>query len=79
MNHVIDLHKVRSYTTEANLLRGLEKLGLDNYTDGDSRPCRYIVCRTPSGRWTAVFLATEYLRNHGGYAGFAADHGFMSI
>lgn len=78
----ITLDECRSYATEANLRNALNKLGLDNYTSETrhgSHTCRYMVVRTPEGRWTAVFLASEHLNLCGGYALFAARHQFMSV
>lgn len=72
MNTEILLNDVKSYATEANLRKALAKLGLDNWA-------RYMVTRTADGRWTAIFMVTEYLNRNGGYAGFASQHGFMSL
>ena len=52
---------VRTYGTEANLMKELKKRGYD-----DPDMPRYIVTRTPEGRWTAIFLVTEWLRKNGG-------------
>lgn len=81
MDHKLTLDEVKSYATEENLMKGLAKVGLDNYGCEGEIPCRFIVCRTPNGRWTAIFMVTEYFRmnNTGGYVGFAGQHGFMSI
>ena len=70
----ITLHDCKSYATEPNLRKALGKLGLDAIDD-----LRFIVCLTPAGRWTAIFLTTNYLRTHGGYVGIASQHGFMSV
>lgn len=80
--NVITLENCKSYATEANLEKALERLHLDDYRDSDAQiPCRYIVARTPEGRWTAIFLVTEFFRNNetGGYVAFASQHGFMSV
>lgn len=80
--NVITLETCKSYATEANLDKGLERLMLDDYRDSDTQvPCRYIKARTPEGRWTAIFLVTEYFNRNktGGYVGFASYHGFMSV
>lgn len=69
----LTLETVTSYASEANLRRALARTGLDTHG------CRYMVVRTPEGRWTAIFMATEWLRANGGYVGFAAQHGFMSV
>ncbi len=79
----IELNEVKSYATEANLEKALKKLGLDNFTYGEEKnaPMQYIVTRTPEGRWTAVFLVTNFFRGNsiGGYLGIAAQHGFLSV
>ena len=81
--NVISIADCKSYASEANLDKALAKLGLDQYIDrapdGQRIQCRYIKCRTPDGRWTAVFLASEFINICGGYLGFAARHGFMSV
>lgn len=81
--NVITLDAAKSYATEANLHKGLARLGLDAYTSTDGKgrehTCRYVVCRTPDGRWTAVFLVGELVMHCGGYVGFASQHGFMSV
>lgn len=73
MNNEINLNEVKSYATEANLRKALSKLNLDTYG------ARYMITRTPEGRWTAIFLVAEYLNQHGGYVGFASQYGFMSV
>ena len=73
MQTKITLETAKGYASEANLTRALERTGLAGYG------CRYIVCRKPDGAWTAIFLVTEYLNRHGGYIGFAAQHGFTSV
>lgn len=81
--HIITLENAKSYATEANLDKALERLGLASYTstDGMGREitCRYIKALTPEGRWTAIFLVGEHANHCGGYVGFAAQHGFMSV
>jgi len=76
----IDINNSKSYATEANLDKALTKLGLDNFRgfDGGS-PCRYLKVRNKEGRWTAIFCVTEFANIEGGYLGFAATHGFMSV
>lgn len=72
MNRRITIENAKSYSTEANLDKALARLHLTDV-------CRYVVCRTPDGRWTAVFLVTEWAAKEGGYVGFASQHGFMSV
>ena len=83
MKTEITLNEVRSYKTEANLDKALDKLGLKDFRDGEKSfvPMRYIKTKTPDNRWTAVFLVSEFFNrnNTGGYVGFAAEHGFMSV
>ena len=71
MSNTIKLDKCKSYSSEKNLLSAIERYGLTDI--------RHIVCQNGSGRWTAVFLITEWLRENGGYAGHASQHGFMSV
>lgn len=73
MNNLITLDNCKGYASEANLNRALERTGLTDHE------CRRIICRKADGSWTAVFLVSGYLRDHGGYIGFASDHGFMSV
>jgi len=77
------METVKTYATEANLRKALAAKGLDDYTSTDASgcevTCRYLVVRTPDGRWTAIFLASQFLNLCGGYVGFASQHGFMSV
>ncbi|AAT69520.1 gp44 [Alphaproteobacteria phage PhiJL001] len=81
MSHVITLENSKSYATEANLDKALVKLGLAEYTGGEKFACRYIKCQNGEGRWTAIFLISEYFNRNetGGYVGIASQHGFMSV
>lgn len=81
-HHEISLDDCKSYATEDNLRAALRRLGLDEYKDEETFvPCRFIVTRKRDGRWTAIFLVSEYFRRNktGGYVGFASQHGFMSV
>lgn len=80
-NHIISIEDCRDYASEANLDKGLKKLGLDEFYGGEEYPLRYMKVRNSEGRWTAVFLVSEYfnINKTGGYIGFVADKGFMSI
>jgi len=73
MQTLITLDDCKGYASEANLKRALTRTGLDTYG------ARYVICRKTDGQWTAIFLAGEYVRQHGGYVGFASQHGFMSV
>lgn len=64
-----DIDNNKSYASEANLMKALEKLGLDK--------CKPIVVRNRAGRWTAVFGLHN--SNFGGNVTFAARHGFLTI
>ena len=82
MKHVITLDNCKSYATEANLDKALVKNHLAEYRDSDDQmPCRYIKCLNSEGRWTAIFMVSEFFQVNktGGYVGFASQHGFMSI
>lgn len=62
----------RSYATEANLMKALEKLGFA----GD----KPLVVKNREGRFTAVFgCDLSGLKEHGGYIGVYASAGFMTI
>lgn len=52
----------KTYATEAALKRRLEQ-DKDLYPDYDDR---YLIVRTPEGRWTALIVLDK---NAGGYAG----------
>lgn len=81
MQNEISIHEAKSYATEENLDRGLNRLGLNDYTMGCEKACRYIKVCNRHGRWTAIFLVSEFMNVNktGGYVGFAAQHGFMSV
>ena len=78
----LSIDDCRSYATEANLDKAIAKHGLDNWTDSTrhgQHTCRYMKVRNSEGRWTAIFLVSEHANLCGGYIGFAAQHGFMSV
>jgi hypothetical protein len=82
MTNVITVDNARSYSTEANLDKGLAKFGLNEARfDPNHTPCRYIKVKNAEGRWTAIFLVSEYfnVNKTGGYLGFAADRGFQCV
>ena len=81
MSNIINIDTSRSYKTEAGLHRAIEKHGLDNLVGSKNYPLRYIVCQNSQSRWTAIFLLGDWFRSNdeGGYAGFIAEKGFMSI
>ena len=81
MTNAITLDECRSYATRENMIKGVAKFGLDNFAAPGEIPMRYIETRNADGRWTAVFLVSEYFNRNktGGYIGIASQHGFMSI
>lgn len=82
MQHIISIEDCKSYANEANLDKALAKAGLDNYKFEDHQmPCRFIKVCNSAGRWTAIFMASEFFRINktGGYVSFASQHGFMSV
>lgn len=58
----VDWRQVKTYATEANLRKRLEE-DADLYPEHKDR---YLVMRTPEGRWTAVVLLDV---ESGGYVG----------
>lgn len=81
MNNVITLENSKGYATEENLIKGIKRVGLDYYTEGFAIPMRYVVARKPDGKWTAIFLVSQFFdsNNTGGYVGVASQYGFMSL
>lgn len=69
----ITLDNCKGYKTEKNLEAALTRTGLDTFG------ARWIVCCKTDGTFTAIFLASEWMNRNGGYAGFASQHGFMSV
>lgn len=65
----LDSKHILSYATEANLLKRIEE-DKALYPDHDDR---FIVVRTPQGRWTAI---VQLDRSTGGYIG---RYGFLKI
>lgn len=47
----LDSHHVKSYSTEANLVKAMNEWGI--------RKSRYQVVRTPRGRWTALIIGFQ--------------------
>lgn len=58
----IDWKNVKTFATKANLLKRLEE-DKDMYPDFDDR---FIIVRTPEGRWTAI-VKPDFSK--GGYCG----------
>jgi len=61
---------ISSYVNEANLVKALTKIA-DHYPEHDDR---YIIVRTPEGRWTAIIKLDM---SKGGYIG--RYDGFMKM
>lgn len=61
---------VKSFATEANLMKRIDQ-DKDMYPEHDDR---FMVVRTPEGRWTAVVVLD---RSTGGYIG--RYEGFMKV
>lgn len=69
---MLNIDTCRSYATEANLMKALEKLGFDK-----DKP---LVVRNREGRFTAVFgFDLSGIKAHGGYIALYANAGFMTI
>ena len=62
-----NIDTARSYATEAQLAKGLERFGLTEF--------RPLVVRNRAGRWTAVFPVTVF----DGNVTYAARLGFHTI
>lgn len=58
----LDSRYIKSYATEANLLKAIEEQK-HLYPEHDDR---FIVVRTPKGRWTAIVILDK---STGGYVG----------
>lgn len=67
----MNIDNAKSYKTEANLVKGLEKLG---FTGHDHR--HLVVCNR-EGRFTAVFFASNF--RNGGYVCLYSQHGFFTV
>lgn len=72
MTRKITLENAKGYATEANLVKAIEKAGLDTWDGARS----YVICRKPDGKWTAIFVIDM---NKGGYIGYPADKGFFAV
>ena len=58
----LDSRHIKSYATEANLRKAIE----DQKADWPEHDDRFIVVRTPKGRWTAIVILDK---STGGYLG----------
>lgn len=63
----------KTYATRKNLMKALERCGLLG-------ECIRFIVVNEDGRWTAIFLVTEWMNQYGqSDATVAARHGFLSI
>lgn len=67
MAHVMNIDTAKSYATEENLRKGLERL---HFAES-----RHVVVRTREGRWTAIFP----LSSCDGYIARFAAAGFFTL
>ena len=68
----INIDNSRSYKTEANLVKALEALGLDD-------TWRKIVVRNREGRFTAIFTLGQCTPEKTAHVCGLAYHGFMVV
>lgn len=71
INGGINWKYIKSYATEAALMKKIAAVEAEGYTDVTDR---YFVVKTPEGRWTAIF---QLDRNKGGYIG--RYEGFLKV
>lgn len=70
----LDINCAKSYATRKNLMKALEKKGLLSLT------IRFIPVKNEAGRWTAIFLVSEWCRNYEeGDVTVATREGFYSV
>lgn len=69
---VFTLNKAKGYATEANLMKALERTGLNEWDLART----IIIARKPDGKWTAIFCL-DYSK--GGYIALASQHGFVTV
>lgn len=67
----LNIDTAKSYATEANLVAGLKKLGLDHEP--------HMIVRNRAGRFTAIFSIGMSSHRNGGYIAFASAHGFKTF
>jgi hypothetical protein len=69
---IMNIDTAKSYATEANLEKALERFGFAAY--------RHVAVRNREGRWTAIFPLSEITGKGGcGYLGLFASKGFKTI
>lgn len=73
----INANVIKSYATEENLIKALDKLKINDHP--------HLTVRNAEGRWTAVFLHSNFNRQwlwgkEGmSYLAFYAEKGFMTV
>lgn len=70
--NILTLDNCKGYATEINLMKKVTAI----FPRGPEYADRAIICRKPNGQWTAIFNLDKTV---GGYIGYYAQHGFMSI
>jgi hypothetical protein len=60
--HTVEWKHIKTYATEASLMKRIEQ-DREMYPEHDDR---FMVVRTPEGRWTAI---VQLDRSNGGYIG----------
>lgn len=72
MAKIITVDTAKGYATEANLMKALERTGLDQW----ELASQIFIVRKADGKWTAIFGLDK---TKGGYIALAAEHGFYSF
>ncbi|QIG68102.1 hypothetical protein EVB55_167 [Rhizobium phage RHph_Y68] len=72
-NSYFNIDNCRSYATEENLYKAINKLGFSREMD------QFIVVCNRKGRFTAIFSNSSPRLCGGGFVAVYAQHGFMTI
>lgn len=72
-NSYFNIDNCKSYKTEDNLYKAINKLGFTREMD------QFIVVCNRQGRFTAVFYSSSLRLRNGGYVGVYSQHGFMTV
>ncbi|QGZ14020.1 hypothetical protein PP939_gp184 [Rhizobium phage RL38J1] len=70
-NSFFNIDNCKSYKTEENLYKAINKIGLTRELD------QFLVVCNREGRFTAVFSPQSPRIANGGYLGFYSQYGFM--
>ncbi|AIK68421.1 hypothetical protein P10VF_208 [Rhizobium phage vB_RleM_P10VF] len=70
-NSYFNIDNCKSYKTEDNLYKAINKLGLTRELD------QFLVVCNREGRFTAIFSPQSPRISGGGYIGFYSQYGFM--